>query len=78
MILLNVIALVVLKILENLVSIQILCLQITAEVSKIKKSAQCGLTFIFINLPETLKSFVKISLVLEIKNVASFIKTRFI
>ena len=53
------------------------CLQITAEVSKIRKSAQCDLTFVLIELSETLNSFVKIRLVFEIRNVASFIKTRF-
>ena len=41
-------------------------MQITAEISKIRKNVQCDLTFIFIELS-----------VLEIKNVASFIKTRF-
>ena len=35
------------------------------------------LTFIFIEPSETINSFLKICLVLEIKNVASFIKTRF-
>ena len=34
---------------QNLVSMKNLCLQITAEVSKITKIAQCDLTFIFIN-----------------------------
>ena len=42
-----------------------------------RKSAQHDLTFIFIKLSEKRSSFVKIRLVLETKNVASFIKTRF-
>ena len=41
-------------------------MQIIVEVSKIRKCVKCDLTFIFIE-----------RLVLEIKNVASFIKTRF-
>ena len=41
-------------------------MQITAKASKIRKSVQCDLTFIFIELS-----------LLEIKNVASFIKTCF-
>ena len=45
--------------------------------SKIRKSAQCDLTFIFIKLSETLNSFTKIRLVLEMKDVASLTKTRF-
>ena len=53
------------------------CLQIPAEVSKIGKSLRCDLNFVFIKLPEAAKSFVKIRLVLEMKNVTSFIKTRF-
>ena len=51
-----------------------LCLQITAEVSKITKSVQCDL---IIELSETPNSFVKVRLVLEIRNIVSFIKTRF-
>ena len=54
-----------------------LCLQITAEVSKIMKSVSCNLAFIFIELSGTANSFLKICLVLEIKNNASFIKRRF-
>ena len=72
----NVIAFSVWEILYNLVSMQNLCLKI-AEVSKIAKSVQCDLTFIFIELSETANSFMKIPLVLEIKIVVSFIKTRF-
>ena len=51
-----------------------LCLQITAEVSKITKSVQCDLT---IELSETPNSFVKIRLVVEIRKIVSFINTRF-
>ena len=54
-----------------------LCLEITAEVSKVAKSLRYDLTFIFIGLSETSDSFVKIHQVLEIKSVASFIKTCF-
>ena len=49
-----------------------ICLQITAEVSKITKSDQCNLNFNFNRISETATSFVKIRLVLEMKNVASF------
>ena len=68
MVLVSVIAFAVLKMLNNLVLMQ-KSLQITAEVSKITWSDQCDLT-------ETLDSFVKILLVLEIKKVAIFIKAR--
>ena len=47
-----------------------------AEVSKTPKSVKSNLTFIFIELSKRANSFVKIRLVFEIKNVASFIKTR--
>ena len=43
-----------------------LCLQIIAQVRKITKSVKFDLTFIFIELSETVKSFVK-----------SFIETHF-
>ena len=77
MVLANVIAFAVLKILHNVLSFKSLCLQITAEVSQIKNRVLCDLTFIFIELSETAYSFLKIRLALEIKNVASFTKTRF-
>ena len=54
-----------------------LCLQITAEVSKITENVQWSLTFIFIELSETANTFVKIRLLLEIKNVACFVKPCF-
>ena len=41
------------------------------------KIVQCDLTFIYIELLEALNSFVEIRLVLEIRNVVSFIKIRF-
>ena len=41
------------------------------------KSEPCDVTFIVIELSETPNSFMKTSLLLEIKKVASFIKTRF-
>ena len=44
-------------------------MQIT-EVSKVTKSFQCNLIFIFIKLLETSNSFVKMRLVIELKNVA--------
>ena len=47
----------------------------TAEVGKILKSVQCDITFTFIELSETPNSFVKIPVVLEIRNGASFTKT---
>ena len=76
MVLVNVIAFAVLKILHNLVSTQ-RSLFANNCWSKIRKSAQHDLTFILIELSEKLYSFLKIRLVLEIKNVASFITTRF-
>ena len=54
-----------------------LYLQITAEVNKITKSVRCDLNFIFIDFLETSNSFVKINIVLEIKNVNCFIKAQF-
>ena len=41
------------------------------------KSVRCDLTFIFIELLETPNGFVKKRLVLEIKDVASFVKIYF-
>ena len=76
MVLVNVIAFAVLKILHNLVSIQ-KSLFASNCWSKIRKSAQHDLTFTLIKLSEKLISFVKTRLVLEIKSVASVIKTRF-
>ena len=63
--------------LHNLVSMQNLCLQVTAEISKIRNSVRCDMDFIFIELLETPNSFVKLSLILEMRKVVSFIKTRF-
>ena len=42
-------------------------MQITAEVSKVTKSAQRNLTFTFTEISETANSFVKICLAAEIK-----------
>ena len=50
-----------------------LCLKITAEARKITASVRCDLIFICIELSETISSFVKIRLVLEIKNVAAIL-----
>ena len=75
MVLVNAIAFAVLKILRNLVSIQ-KSLFVNNCRSKIRKSIQCKLTFILIELSEKLNRFVKINLVLDTKNIASFIKTR--
>ena len=72
----NVIAFAVLKILHNLVFIQ-RSLFANNRWSKIRKSTQRDLTFILIELSEKLNSFLKIHLVLEIKNVSSFKTTRF-
>ena len=77
MVLVNVIAFVALKILHNLVSMQFGCFYITPQVSKITKSVQCDLIFIFNKLPDTSDSFVKTHLVLNIKHVNSFMKTCF-
>ena len=76
MVLVRVIAFAVLKILHNLLSIQKSLFTNNCR-SKIRKSAQHDLTFIFIKLSGKRSSFVKIRLVLERKNVASFIKTSF-
>ena len=76
MVFVNVIAFAVLKILHNLVFIR-RSLFANNCWSKIRKSTQRDLTFILIELSEKLNSFLKIHLVLEIKNVASFITTRF-
>ena len=78
MVLAYVIAFAVWKILHNIsFPCKSLYLQITAKVSKIMKIVQCDLTFIYIELLEALNSFVEIRLVLEIRNVVSFIKIRF-
>ena len=76
MVFVNVIAFAVLKILHNLVFIR-RSLFANNCWSKIRKSTQRDLTFILIELSEKLNSFLKIHLLLEIKNVASFITTRF-
>ena len=54
-----------------------LCLHITADVSKISKSVQGDIAYILNVLPEIFIVFARICLVPEIKNVVSFIKTRF-
>ena len=54
-----------------------LCLQITAGVKKKAKSVPCDIAFIFIEIPETANSILKIPLIFEIKNVARCIKTLF-
>ena len=53
-----------------------ICLQIAAEVNNLRKAA--NLTYTYFELSETLNSFVKIHLVIDIKNVTSFIKHIFI
>ena len=70
MVLAKVIAFTFLKILHNLASMQKCLLEKTVGVGKVTKSVQCELS-------ETISSFVKIYLELEIKSVASFIKTYF-
>ena len=71
MVLVNVVALTILKI-----SFPCICLQITAEVRRITKSIQCSITFIFTLLSETTNSFVKMRLLLE-SSVAGIVKTLF-
>ena len=51
-------------------------LQIAAEVNNLPKVA--NLTYTYFELSETLNSFVKIHLVIDVKNVTSFIKHIFI
>ena len=70
----SIIAFPVLKLLDNLLSMQ---KSLFDGVSKITTSVQYDMTFIFTDLSETLNSFVKIRLVFEVKNVLSFIKTCF-
>ena len=70
----SIIAFPVLKLLDNLLSMQ---KSLFDGVSKITTSVQFDMTFIFTDLSETLNSFVKIRLVFEVKNVLSFIKTCF-
>ena len=70
----SIIAFPVLKLLDNLLSMQ---KSLFDGVSKITTSVQFDMTFIFTDLSETLNSFVKIRLVFEVKNVLSFIKTYF-
>ena len=53
-----------------------ICWKIITEVSKIMKSVQCDIIFIFIEISETPNSFVKIRLVLEIKNCCWFHKKK--
>ena len=77
MVLANVITIAVLKYCIISFQCKSLCLRITDDVSKIAKIVQCELIFNFIEISETLNNFVKMYLVLEIRNVASFIKTRF-
>ena len=62
---------------EQKYSCKSICLQITAEVSKITKSVQSDLPSIYIELSETTNSFVKIRLRLKIDSIASFIKIHF-
>ena len=56
MVLVKMIPFVILRILHNLVSMQ-KSLQITADVSKIRKSAQPDLTFLLVVLSESVISF---------------------
>ena len=51
--------------------------EITADISKILKSVQRNITFIFNAHSVTVDDFVKFYLVLETENVVSLIKTRF-
>ena len=73
----NILLFVVFNILHNLVFVQKnLCLQITADISKISESVQGDVASILNVLSET-DVFVQICLVLEIKNLVNLIKTSF-
>ena len=52
-------------------------MQITADVSKISKTFQCDLTFIFDELSESLFGFVSYSVFKAVENVVSFTKRSF-
>ena len=78
MVLAKLIAFDVLKILHNFALIQKSLLANNCWSKQITKSDQCNLIFIFIELSETTNSFVKMRLVLEIKEVANFIRHVFI
>ena len=54
-----------------------LCLQITADTSNISKNVQRNIGIIFNALADAFDGFVKFCLFFQIKNVASFTKTRF-
>ena len=75
MVLINVIAFAILKILHNLVSVQKILFASKWWSKKNYKKCPCDITFIFIELSETVNSFVKIRLLFEMKSIASFIKT---
>ena len=72
----NVITFVVLKLLHNLVFMQNLCLQTTADLSKIMKNVKPDLTFFFTE-PDLYFHLFLMSLVVEIKNVVNLRKTCF-
>ena len=78
----SIIAFPVLKLLDNLLSMQKSLFDgvskiTTSDMTFDTTSVQYDMTFIFTDLSETLNSFVKIRLVFEVKNVLSFIKTCF-
>ena len=75
MVLDNIIAFRFLKILDNLIFIQKSLFANNCCGKQNAKSNQTDLFFIFIELSETPKKFVKITLVLETRNFASFSKT---
>ena len=81
MVLANVIAFAILKLLHNLVSMQKSLFannELQPEVSKITEIVQCELTFIFIELSETPNRLEKIHLVLKTRNVAILQKNTFL
>ena len=52
-------------------------MQVTTDISKVKKNVQSELTFTFVVLQESLISFVSFLVFLTIKNVVIFTKTSF-
>ena len=53
-------------------------MEITADITKISKTFQCDLTFIFDVLSESLFGFVSYSVLFAVENVVSFTKSIFI
>ena len=77
MALINALVFVVLKILDNLVFVQESLEANNCRRKQTSKSAQAGIAFILDILSKKANVFAQICLVLEMKNVVGFIKTRF-